>query len=194
MSVRSFLLNLCASSLVFAATLPPQPTFYKNVLPVMQNRCQECHRPGEAAPMSFLTYSEVRPWAKAIRQAVLTGKMPPWPADPHYGKFSNDRALTREEMNTLVAWADSGAPEGNPSDAPRPVHFVDGWGIRKPDVVFEMPNDFSVPAAGTIDYQYVVVPSGFTEDKWVQEMEARPGNRQLVHHMIAFLRPPVRNG
>jgi hypothetical protein len=190
MALRSFLLGVCASGLAIAASIPPQPTFYKNVLPVMQNRCQECHRPGEAAPMSFLTYKDARPWAKAIREAVITRKMPPWPADPHFGKFSNDRSLTREEIDTIVAWADNGAQPGDPADAPKPAHFVDGWGIHKPDAIFEMPNEFAVPASGAIDYQYVVIPSGFTEDKWVQEYEARPGNRQLVHHIIAFVRPP----
>jgi hypothetical protein len=190
MAVRSFLFGICASGLALAATIPSQPTFYKDVLPVMQNRCQECHRPGEAAPMSFLTYKDARPWAKAIREAVITRKMPPWPADPHFGKFSNDRSLSREEIDTLVAWADGGAREGDPADAPKPANFVAGWSIHQPDVVFEMPNEFSVPATGTIDYQYIVIPSGFTEDKWVQEMEARPGNRQLVHHIIAFVRPP----
>src|ERR1039457_843929 len=124
------------------------------------------------------------------KYAVITRKMPPWPADPHFGKFSNDRSLSREEIDTLVAWADGGAREGDPSEAPKPAQFVDGWGIHKPDAVFEMPNEFAVPASGTIDYQYIVIPSGFTEDKWVQEIEARPGNRQLVHHIIAFIRPP----
>ena len=190
MSARSYLLGMVAPALAVAATIPSQPTFYKDVLPVMQNRCQECHRQGEAAPMSLLTYKEVRPWAKAIREAVITRKMPPWPADPHFGKFSNDRSLTREEIDTLVAWADDGAREGEASEAPKPAQFVDGWGIHKPDAVFEMPNAFAVPASGTIDYQYIVIPSGFTEDRWVQEVEARPGNRRLVHHIIAFIRPP----
>ena len=190
MAVRSFLLGIWASALAMAAGNPAPPTFYKNVLPVMQNRCQECHRPGEAAPMSFMTYQEVRPWAKAIREAVITNKMPPWPADPHYSKFSNDRSLSRAEIDTLVAWVDSGAREGDPSQAPKPAQFVAGWDIHKPDVVFEMPNEFAVPASGTLEYQYIVIPSGFTEDKWVQESEARPGNRQVVHHIIAFIRPP----
>jgi hypothetical protein len=190
MAARSFLLAVGACSLSIAATIPSQPTFYRNVLPVMQNRCQECHRPGEAAPMSFLTYQEVRPWAKAIREAVITRKMPPWPADPHFGKFSNDRSLSRAEIDTLVAWADGGSPEGDPAQAPKPAQFAEGWGIHTPDAVFEMPNEFAVPASGTIDYQYIVIPSGFTEDKWVREIEVRPGNRKLVHHIIAFVRPP----
>jgi len=190
MAMRTFLLGICAAGLAAAASISSQPTFYKDVLPVMQNRCQECHRPGEAAPMSFLTYKEVRPWAKAIREALLTHKMPPWPADPHFGKFRNDRSLSRAEIDTLVAWADSGAREGDPATAPKPRHFIEGWGIGKPDQVFEMPHAFAVPAAGTLDYQYIVIPSGFTEDKWVEQMEARPGNRKVVHHIIAFVRPP----
>ena len=117
MPVRSFLLGMAASGLALAASIPSQPTFYRNVLPLLQSHCQECHRPGEAAPMSFMTYRDARPWAKAIREAVITRKMPPWPADPHFGKFSNDRSLSQADIDTLVAWADSGAQAGNPKDA-----------------------------------------------------------------------------
>jgi len=190
MFLRPVLVGACATVLSFAASAPSQITFTKDVLPIMQKRCQNCHRPGEVAPMSFLTYNEVRPWAKAIREAVLTKKMPPWFADPHYGKFSNDRSLTKEEIDTLVSWVDAGVREGDPKDTPAPVAWVDGWSIGRPDAVFEMPHDFDVPAAGTIEYQYIVIPSGFTKDTWVQAAEARPGNRKLVHHIIAFVRPP----
>jgi hypothetical protein len=190
MFLRPVLVGACAAVLSLAASAPSQITFTKDVLPIMQKRCQGCHRPGEVAPMSFLTYNEVRPWAKAIREAVLTKKMPPWFADPHYGKFSNDRSLAKNEIDTLVSWVDGGVREGDPKDAPAPVAWVDGWSIGKPDAVFEMPHDFDVPAAGTIEYQYIVIPSGFTKDTWVQAAEARPGNRKLVHHIIAFVRPP----
>jgi hypothetical protein len=190
MHVRSLLLCLAASLVAGAAGLPSDVTYYKDVLPILQNRCQNCHRPGEAAPISFMSYKETRPWAKAIREAVLTRKMPPWLADPHYGKFTNDRSLRQAEIDTVTAWADRGAGEGNPKDAPPPVEFVKGWSIGKPDVVFEMPNAFEVPASGTIEYQYIVIPTGFTGDRWVQIAEARPDNRQLVHHIIAFVRPP----
>jgi hypothetical protein len=190
MPVRSFLVSAALAITASAASVPSATNYYKDVLPILQNRCQGCHRPGEAAPMSFLTYKETRPWAKAIREAVLVRKMPPWLADPHYGKFSNDRSMTQAEIDTLVKWADGGAAEGNPKDAPKPVEFVSGWSIGKPDVVFEMQNRFDVPASGTIQYQYVVIPTGFTEDRWVQIAEARPGNRQIVHHIIAFVRPP----
>ena len=186
------LLTLWLGSAVFvsAATAPPQVTYYKDVLPVLQKNCQTCHRPGEAAPMSFLTYDSTRPWAKGIKTAVLTKKMPPWFADPHYGKFSNDRSLSQAEIDTLVAWADNGAAAGNPKEAPKPIEWFEGWRIGKPDVVLSMPIAFNVPASGTIDYQYIRIPTGFTEDKYVQLAEARPGNPQVVHHIIAFLREP----
>src|ERR1700683_5400603 len=105
MAARSFLLGICASALACAATIPSQPVFYKDVLPVMQNRCQECHRPGERAPLSFLTYKEGPPRAKALREDVTGPKMPPWAADPHVREFSIGRALFRVEIDTLVAWA-----------------------------------------------------------------------------------------
>jgi len=115
-------------------------TFHRDVLPVLQKNCQGCHRTGEAAPMSLVTYQEARPWAKAIKEAVLTKRMPPWFADPAHGKFSNDRSMARTEVETLVAWADNGAKEGNAKDAPAPRKFVAGWNIGQPDLVVEMPN------------------------------------------------------
>ena len=112
-------------------------TFHKDVEPILQQHCQECHRPGEIGPMPLLTYEQARPWAKAIKAAVLKNQMPPWPADPHYGKFSNDRSLTQQQIDTLAAWADAGAPEGSKADAPKPRTWVDGWNIanrtRDPD-------------------------------------------------------------
>jgi len=180
---------------IFAAGLqaanPEKVTFHKDVAPVLQRNCQSCHRPGEAAPMSLLTYREARPWAKAIKQAVASKKMPPWFAEAGFGqKFHNDPTMTAAEIASLAAWADQGAPEGNPKDSPAPLAFADGWRIGKPDRVFEMPQAFSVPASGTVAYQYVVLPTGFTEDKWVTAAEARPGNRAINHHIIAFVREP----
>ena len=165
-------------------------TFNKDVLPILQRNCQSCHRAGEVAPMSFISYQDARPWAKAIKAVALTKKMPPWYADPSYGHFSNERKLTADEINTLAAWADNGAPEGNAKDRPAPVEFVDGWNIGKPDRVIEMPLPFEVPAQGVIEYQYILIPGGFTKDTWVTASEVRPGNRAVVHHVIAFLRPP----
>ena len=174
----------------FAATSAKEVTFHKDVVPVLQKRCQGCHRPGEVAPMSFLTYNDARPWAKAIKEAVLLKKMPPWFADPAHGKFENDRSLAPAEAATLVAWAEGGAREGNPQDAPQPLVLTEGWNMGRPDTVLELPVEFAVPASGTIDYQFIVVPTGFTEDKWVQASEVRPGNRSVVHHVVVFTREP----
>ena len=181
---------LSVFSVALASAATTQVTFYKDVLPVLQKNCQTCHRPGEAAPMSLLTYDQARPWAKSIKQAVLTKKMPPWFADEHFGKFSNDRSLAQTDVDTLVNWVDAGAPAGNSADAPKPIDWVEGWRIGKPDVVLSMTEPFNVPASGTIDYQYIVVPTGFTEDKYVQMAEARPGNPALVHHILTFIREP----
>ncbi len=137
--------------------------------------------------MALLTYEQTRPWAKAIRAAVFTGKMPPWQADPHYGKFINDLSLAPGEKEKLIAWVDAGAKEGDPADAPKPIAFPEGWRIPKPDVVFEMPDEFEVPAKGVIDYQYIPVPTHFTEDKWVEMAEVRPGDRSVVHHAIVVV-------
>jgi hypothetical protein len=140
--------------------------------------------------MSLVSYQEARPWAKAIKNAVLLRKMPPWFADPAHGSFSNDRRLSMEEIDVLVAWADGGAKEGDLRDAPPPKTFAEGWSMGKPDAVIQIPNPFAVPASGTIDYTYFVAPTGFTEDKWVERVEVRPGNKSVVHHIVMLVRPP----
>ena len=164
-------------------------TFHRDVEPVLQANCQQCHRPGEAAPMSLLTYEETRPWARAIHEAVALDRMPPWFADPRFGEWSNTHVLAAEEKRVLIEWAETGAQRGNPADAPAPLEFVEGWNIGQPDLVLEMPTPFRVPADGTIDYQYLVIPTGFDEDKWVSAAEVRPGNRAVVHHVLAYIRP-----
>jgi hypothetical protein len=166
------------------------PTFHKNIEPILQKHCQECHRPGEAGPMPLLTYAQTRPWAKAIRSAVLSGKMPPWHADSHSGKFLNDLSLPRCDKEALIAWIDAGAPEGRAADAPAPRKFTEGWRIPKPDVVFEMPEEFTVPANGAVEYQYFPVATNFAEDKWVEAVEVRPGDRAVVHHAIVVTGSP----
>lgn len=180
------MLVCCISVVASGAT--GSVTFSKDVAPILQKNCQGCHRPGEAAPMSLRTYQEARPWARAMKQAVLAKKMPPWFADAQYGHFRNDRSLPQKDIDTLVSWVDAGAPEGDPKDLPQPLAFVDGWNIGQPDMVLEMPEPFQVPASGTIEYQYVVLPYKFTEDRWVQMAEVRPGNRAMVHHVIAYIR------
>lgn len=192
-SASPWLLLLALScSTLFAEKPPDAPmvTFSKDVAPLLQKHCQTCHRPGEAAPFPLLTFQQARPWAKAMKEAVVLKKMPPWYADARYGKFTNDRSLSPREVATLTAWADNGALEGDPKDLPPKTDYVEGWSIPKPDVVIEFPRAFEIPANGAIEYQKVIVPTGFTEDKWVQFAEARPSDRAHVHHMIAFIREP----
>jgi hypothetical protein len=166
-----------------------QVTFNKDVLPVLEKNCQSCHRPGEVAPMSLMTYAEARPWAKALKAAVVSRKMPPWFADPKYGHFANDKRLSDADINTLAAWADNGALEGDAKDKRAPRTFEAGWNI-KPDVVVEMPKDFEVQATGTINYQFIRVKANFPEDMWVKAAEMRPGNPAAVHHMKGWVVPP----
>lgn len=187
--MRLFALILSSAAIAAAAGSSEPATFNKDVLPMLQKNCQSCHRPGEVAPMSFLTYQEARPWAKAMKAAVLSRKMPPWFADAKYGHFQNERRLTEVETKALVSWADNGAPEGDAKDKPAPAHFTQGWNI-KPDVTIEMPNPFEVPASGIIEYQYIVVPTHFDKDVWVTAAEVRPGNRAVMHHVIVYVRPP----
>jgi hypothetical protein len=165
-------------------------TFSKNVAPILYNKCAVCHRPAATAPMSLLTFKEARPWAKSIKEKVLDKTMPPWHADPAYGKFANDRTLSRSEIDTLVSWVDGGALEGDPKHLPALPRFPEDWKIGKPDMVFTMPAKFAVPAQGVVDYQYFSVPTQFTEDRWVQAAEVRVGNPSVVHHVIVFIQPP----
>lgn len=165
------------------------PTFYGEVQPIVQARCQSCHRPGEVAPMSLLTYGDVRRWAPNIKRVVQERVMPPWTADNSVGvRFHNDRALTDEEIGMLVSWIDGGVPEGDPGAASPPREFVDGWQIE-PDEVLTIPS-FEIPATGTVDYTYYILPYEFTEDRWIRITEMRPSNREVTHHLIAYLRPP----
>jgi hypothetical protein len=177
-----------AAWLYFAGTVAHAAsfTFHQDVLPILERKCQSCHRPGEIAPMPFLTYETTRPWAKAIKAAVLSRKMPPWPADPRFGHFSNDPCLTQEEIATLVTWADNGAPEGEPAVHPT-VAWPDGWSI-KPDAVVTLP-EFSVPATGVVELTDITIPTGFTKDTWITSIEIRPGNREVVHHVILEIVP-----
>jgi len=189
--MRSVTLLLISGAALFAGT-PANVTFYRDVLPILQERCQGCHRPGEVGPMAFGVYDETRPWAKAIKQAVLLGKMPPWYADAPPGKFHNDPRLSQQEITKLVAWADTGAPAGNPKDAPRPLTFLEGWTIDKPDAIFEA-TAYQIPATGTLEYTYFMVPTGFKEDRWIAQAEVRPGNRAVVHHANVYIREPGSN-
>jgi peroxiredoxin len=168
-------------------------TYAKHVAPILQHRCQECHRPNQIGPMSLLTYDDASSWSASIREAVSENRMPPWHADPHFGKFGNERRLSKQEKDTLLAWIDQGCPKGDDRDLPPPKHFVEGWRIGKPDAVFTMAEEFDVPAKmprGGVRYQYFTVPTNFKEDMWVTAAEAVPGARAVVHHIIVFVMEP----
>jgi len=164
------------------APLAGAVTFTKDVAPILYQRCVACHRPNDIAPMSLMDYQSARPWAKAIREAVLTRKMPPWFADPHYGAFSNDARLSEREIETVKAWVDGGAKEGDARDLPAAPVFLEGWRLGKPDLVIDIGQDFAVKP-GADAYEHFVVPTNFTEGKWVRAAEIRPGNRRVVHHV-----------
>ncbi len=168
------------------AAAETSPTFTKDIAPLFDKSCVNCHRPGEIAPMSLLTYEQVRPWAKSIRARVASGQMPPWQSDDPHGTFLNDRRLTDDEKNTILRWVDEGAPQGDAKAMPPAPKFAEGWEIGKPDVVFTIPEAYEVPASGTVDYQYFTVPTNFKEDKWIQAIEVRPGARSVVHHILVY--------
>ncbi|HUR32623.1 MAG TPA: hypothetical protein VM032_02440 [Vicinamibacterales bacterium] len=175
-------------AMVVAASAPAGaagPTFSKDVAPIVFARCADCHRPGSIAPMSLLSYEDVRPWARAIKQKVVAREMPPWGADPHIGRFANDPSLSEAQIATIVAWVDGGAPEGNHADLPAPPSFVEGWAMGKPDLIFEFVEPFNVPADGTVPYTYVTVPTNLKEDIWITGLEYRPTNRRVLHHIIS---------
>ncbi|MBV8552147.1 MAG: cytochrome c [Acidobacteriaceae bacterium] len=167
-----------------------QPTFYRDVQPILESHCQRCHRQGEMAPMAFETYAQTKPFAPAIRDVTGKRLMPPWFADPCCGHFANDPSLTPEQIKTLAAWADAQAASGNPKEAPPPPQWVTGWNIEKPDVVFEMPVAKHIPASGDVPYQYLILPTHFKEDRWVRMSEIKPSNHMVVHHAVAYVRDP----
>ena len=188
-------LQVLALILLLLAADPPKqstspPTFYRNVVPILQEHCQTCHRAGEIAPFSLVTYKESKPWAQAIKKATQAREMPPWFADPRFGKWADDPSLTAEQIATLAAWAERGAVAGDPLDAPAPKQWSADWNIPTPDVVVRMPKPVSIPAHGEIDYTYEIVHTGFTTDRWAQMSQIRPSSPEYVHHAVVYIRPP----
>jgi hypothetical protein len=169
---------------------PAAPTFYKDVLPILQQHCQVCHRPGEIAPLPFVTYKQTSSWADQINDAVRAKRMPPWFADRCCGHFSNDISLAPKEISTISSWADAKAPAGNPKDAPLAPHWAKGWNIPQPDLILKMPKPVSIPASGDVEYTYEIVPTNFADDRWVQMSEMLPSSRMNVHHAVIYIRPP----
>jgi peroxiredoxin len=168
-------------------TTPRDVTYSKDVAPILQARCQSCHRPEQAAPFALLTYDDAVKHGRMIREVTTQRRMPPWHADPRHGQFTNDRRLSPAEINTIASWVDGGMPRGDDSDLPKPTDWPKGWLLGKPDMVFSMPEEFEVPADGSLPYQHFVVDTNFTEDRWVQVAEGRPGNPAVVHHIVVYL-------
>ena len=189
MGKRTGILFLSVVVTTLAADNPV--TFHKDVLPILQKNCQSCHRPGQIAPMSFLSYQSTRPWAKAMKTAVATRKMPPWFADPQFGHFANDRSLKASEIDIIAKWADAGAPEGDVNDAPVPANWpADGWDIQ-PDVIVQGPATVvpARPKSDVIEWSFVTVPSGINEDTWITSMEIRPSDPSVTHHICVYFKP-----
>jgi len=187
-----FLYTLLGVASSFAAE--PSITFTKDVAPILYNSCVTCHRPGEIAPMSLISYEDVRPWAKSILKRVVSREMPPWGANPEFGKFRDDRSLTRQQIETIVKWVDAGAPKGNDADLPQFPKFATGWSHGEPDVVIDMPVEFSLPAEGEVPVTDFFVPVPFDHDVYVKALEVRPGTPGVVHHAGVYVIDRVPDG
>ncbi len=172
------------------ATTEEPPTFYRDILPLLQAHCQVCHRAGGIAPMAFETYEGTRGYAAAIQAATQNRSMPPWFAEKGVGHFSNDPSLSDAEIATLAAWVAAKAPPGNPADAPPPKKWADRWTIPAPDMEIKMAEPVRIPAGGDIDYTYEILPTHFQEGRWVQASEILPGLPEHVHHAVVYVRPP----
>jgi len=169
---------------------PTPPTFYRDVLPILRQHCQQCHRLGEIAPTPLVTYEQAKASARLIREDVRSKHMPPWFVDPCCGHFSDDPSLTPQQIVTISDWVDAKGPAGDPHDAPPRPHWTQGWSISRPDRMVQMPKPVPIPAGGDVEYTYEIVPTDFGEDKWIQMSEIRPSRRQNVHHAVVYIRPP----
>jgi hypothetical protein len=179
--------------ILLAGESQAQVTYTRDVAPILYQKCTPCHHPNDIAPMSLLDYKSVRPWAKAIREAVLLKKMPPWFADPSVGHFSNNPTLSETERRTITDWVDQGAKEGDPHDLPAAPVYTDGWRIGKPDVIIDIGQDYVLKGKSVDEYVYFTVPTNFKEGHWVQAVELRPGNRAVVHHAHASVVEPDKS-
>ncbi len=185
----------CLIGRVARVTPHGEITYADHIAKIIDNRCVNCHRPGELGPFALTNYEEVLGWAGMIREVVSEERMPPWFANPEFGQFENDCRLTEEERELIYQWVECGCPQGDMARRPALPEFVDGWQIGEPDAVFYMSDEpYTVAAEGTVEYQYFTVDTGFTEDKWITAAESRPGNRSVVHHIICFISPPGSSG
>jgi mono/diheme cytochrome c family protein len=162
----------------------PQITFSDRIAPILYANCVSCHRPGEAAPFSLMSFEDVRTRARLIAQVTASRYMPPWHAAHGYGEFKDERRLTDEEIADIAAWVNQGTPEGDPARMPAPPRFQAGWQLGEPDLVLDMPAAYELPASGPDMFRNFVIPTGLTEDTWVRAIEIRPTARKVVHHVL----------
>jgi mono/diheme cytochrome c family protein len=177
-----------------SALAPADPTFAQDVAPILYKNCTSCHRPGGLGPFSLLDYDSAKANVDDIKRMVSTKQMPPWQADGPHGVFKNDRRLADAEMQTILRWIATGAKAGDLKKQPPRPNYPSRWEMGTPDLTVTMKEDFTVPASGTIEYQYFEVPTGVTEDKWVQAIEILPGAREVVHHVLVYARVPAVPG
>ncbi len=173
-----------------AAMRDSKLTYAKDIAPLLAQNCQTCHRAGEGTPFSMDKYETVKMWSNNIKRMVSTRRMPPWYEDGTTKKFENNRTMAQADIDKVVEWVDAGAPQGDMKDMPKPREFVQGWSIPKPDAVFQLPKPFPIKAYGLMEYQYVIIPTGFKKDTWVQYIEAAPTDRRVVHHIVTYVRVP----
>jgi hypothetical protein len=169
-----------------AASPAPSPTYHKDVVPILQKHCQDCHRPGQVAPFALLTYEQARKRAGDLAHMTSERRMPPWPASTTFGgPFRDQRVMSDAEVMALRAWADAGAPEGDPKDAPPARSFPTDWPLGEPDLVLTMPEPYALEASGDDEFRVFVLPTNLPEDRWIRAVDFKPGNRRVVHHVIA---------
>ncbi len=191
---------LATVGLVSAYQHPPlvaqdaAPVFTKDVAPILYKNCTSCHRPGGIGPFSLIDYDSAKANVGDIKDAVKSGYMPPWHAESPHGTFLNDRRLSAAEKQTILRWIDAGAKKGDEKALPAKPVYPTSWEMGTPDAVVTMPTSFTVPASGTVEYQYFEAPTNFTEDKWVQTLEILPGARDVVHHVLVYARVPAPAG
>ena len=184
---------VAASGISSAAAEKPAPTYHKDVVRILQKNCQDCHRPNQVAPFSLLTYEQARKRASDLAHVTGERIMPPWPASSSFGgPFRDARVLSTDEIATLQAWVDSNCPEGDPKDAPEPRTFSSDWALGEPDVILTMPEPYPVASTGTDDFRVFVLKTNFPEDRWIRAVDFHPGNRSVVHHIIAGVDPSGR--
>lgn len=183
---RAFWATGVSAFLAASTASASTPTFHKDVAAILQRRCQDCHRPGQVAPFSLLTYDQARKRAADILRVVDDRTMPPWPAATDFGgPFRDKRVLSADEIAVLAAWAEAGMPEGNVADAPPPREFSTDWPLGKPDLVLTMSEPYALAASGDDEFRVFVLPTDLPEDKWVRAVDFQPGNRRVVHHILA---------